>query len=339
MYRRLLGCLVLAVGLCLTAPARVHAQTPPSPPHRPQAQHAPQSQQVEPASNATPPKQHAKFPKSAADRLARAVQAFQDADYHILRPLLEPTLEPTSKFSNAKDERKARTLLGVGLYFEAQQVTDATRRKKLLDGAESQFLAILRKDPDHSLNPLIYPASIIELFEAVKEEHADELDKIRASRADKGDGAAQHGLQTVYIERDVGIHNYAVNYLPFGLGQFQNHENVQGTLFATSQVLALGLNMTSYWMIESLRSADGYYDPGPGNAAETARNWRVMQYVGLGVFVGIYAWSVIDALVDYHPTEVRIRSLDKPPPELNAGGADDKGPSLQIGLGGIGMAW
>lgn len=328
---------MLAAGLLASSASQALAQAPDQHDRSEAVEHA--SEAVERASTQSQPASEPAFPEAPAARLERAEKAFQDADYQLLRPLLEPTLVPESKFVDPARELDARTLLAVGLYFEAQQVTDSATRKQLLGEAENQFYKLLKQEPDHSLNPLIYPASIVELFEAVKAEHAAELDQIRAERGDAKDGAAQQGLDTVYIEREVGLHNYALNYFPFGFGQYQNNEPIQGTLFATSQALALGLNMTSYWMIESLRGPDGYYNPGPGESAEQARNWRVVQFASLGVFAAVYVWSVLDALSDYQPTTVRIRSLDQPPPELNGGEADDKGPSLQIGLGGIGMAW
>lgn len=291
---------------------------------------------AEPARNAVTPEHD--FPEKPEARLARAQKAFQDADYDLLRPLLEPTLTPKSSFAQTESELEARTLLGVGMYFEAQKVTDAAKRRELLDKTNAQFLAILRNEPDHSLNALLYPASVVELFEAVREEHTEELDEIRAERDDANGDAVAQGLKSIYIQREVDRRLYAANFLPFGIGQFQNGESVQGTLFASAQGLSLGLNMTSYMMIELLRADDGFF-AGGSDEIRRAVSWRTAQYVGLSLFVGFYAWSVLDALRDYKPYDVRIRSLDEAPPELSAGEADDKGATFQIGLGGFGVTW
>jgi hypothetical protein len=360
MLRRLI-CLVWLTTSLVGVPAPLWAQAPPEQPPSGQKSSDPNPSDPNPSdqtssdqTSSDPEQAHAanepqpspddareqNFPSAPIDRLERAEKAFQDADYDLLRPLLVPTLAPTSRFSDADEEVRARTLLGVGLYFEAQQVTDATRRRDLLDRAQAQFLEILRKEPDHSLNALIYPASVVELFEAVKEENAAELDEIRAERDKTNGNGAQKGLKSVYIERELSHRPYAGNFMPFGVGQFQNGEPVQGALFAGAQVAAIGLNVTSYAMIELLRNPrTGQYDPGPGNSADQALQWRTAQYVGLGLFVGFYAWSVIDALRDYRAYDVRIRTLDEAPPELGGSDADDKGPSLQIGLGGVGLSW
>lgn len=276
------------------------------------------------------------FPDDPEQRLARAERAFRDGEYPILRPLLKPTLIPTSQYSRAELTHSARTLLAVGLYFEAQQVTGAAQRKQLLDQASAQFLELLRDDPFYSLNPMIYPASVVELFASVEAENSAELEALRDALRQESALDAQ-GLQTVYIEREVDRFSYAVNFLPFGLGQIQNNEPVQGTLFASAQALSLALNIGSYWRVESLRSdIDGKYEAGRGNSAEQARNWQTMQYVGLAAFAGLYIWSVLDALADYKPYNVRIRTLDAPPPELSR---DAPEPALKIGWNGVGLAW
>lgn len=350
MYRRLFLCHALAACLCSLGATPLWAQSPEpqsgtaptyaaaSDAARIDVQQAIGSAAARAQKKAVPPKIY-DFPKAPAKRLARAEKAFRDGEYPIIRPLLKPTLVPANKFRGPDQTTKARTLLAVGLYFEAQQVTDAAERTELLDAASLQFLEILRNNPFYKLNPMIYPASVVELFANVEAEHSAELDALRAELRKDSDPESQ-GLQTVYIEREVDRFSYAVNFMPFGLGQLQNDEPIQGTLFASAQALTLALNIGSYWRVEDLRSDfDGKYDAGRGNSAEQARNWQRMQYIGLAAFVGLYAWSVIDALVDYKPYTVRIRSLDTPPPELSTGSSDAPDPELKIGWNGIGIAW
>lgn len=279
------------------------------------------------------------FPPSPAERLARAEQAFRDAEYPLLRTLLEPTLLPTSQFSRPELELKARALLAVGLYFEAQQVIHSAQRDALLDAASLQFLELLRKDPFFTLNPLIYPASVVELFARVNADNATELEALRAAQSGEAEHT-DHGLQTVYIAREVDRLNFAANFLPFGFGQFQNDETIKGVVFASTQAIALGLNMGGYWMVESLRSPiDGKYEGGAGNSAEAARTWQTLQYVGLGAFAALYVWSVLDGLLNYQPFSVRIRTLDEPPPELSAPQSPTGSVRLQMGWNGVGLAW
>lgn len=350
MYRRLLLCHALAVGLSLLAAPPLWGQTPDPPSDEVSTRNAafPAARvgvegaisraSARAAKQATPPVVY-NFPSDPEKRLARAESAFRDGEYPILSPLLKPTLIPTNQFERSDLAGQARILLAVGLYFEAQQVTGASQRKELLDAASLQFLELLRDDPFYNLNPMIYPASVVELFATVEAEHSAELDALRAELREDSAPDAQ-GLQTVYIEREVDRFSYAVNFLPFGLGQIQNDQPVQGTLFASAQVLALALNVGSYWRVEDLRSdIDGKYEAGRGNSAEQARNWQTMQYVGLAAFVGLYAWSVIDALVAYEPYKVRIRTLDAPPPELSSGPQGAPDPELKIGWNGIGFAW
>ncbi|MFW5966472.1 MAG: hypothetical protein ACOCV2_03085 [Persicimonas sp.] len=338
MFRCLFTTLAVSLALCLTCADRGFAQ-PASGDRETEGERAGGDRDEEASTDDEPTIDEDDFPEKPDDRLEEAEKAFDNAEYDLLRPLLEPTLAPESQFDDPQREQQARTLLGVGFYFEAQQVTDAEKRSELLEAAEDQFLELLRSDPDHELSPLIYPASVVELFDSVREEHKEELEEIRErSGSEEESEQIREGLSTVYIQREVEKRSLAVNFFPFGVGQFYNEEPVQGTAFAASQGLALGLNIFSYWMIESLRGPDGYYEPGPGNSADIARRWRTGQYVGLGLFAGIYAWSVVDALLDHRDGDVDVRTLDEPPPELG-GGRSDSGMSLHIGLGGLGLTW
>jgi hypothetical protein len=114
--------------------------------------------------------------------------------------------------------------------------------------------------------------------------------------------------------------SYLLNWAPFGIGQLQQGREGLGTFFAVTQGVALGLNVTSYLIIESLRGPDGTYDPGPDRVSgdfATALSWRNVQYGALAAFVLLYAWSVADALVGWEAEELLyLKTLDEPPPEI-----------------------
>lgn len=256
-------------------------------------------------------------PASPSATLDEARAAFRNGDYAALRRLLEPMLVPSPVFDDADERIEARQLLGVGLFFDAQQVTDAQDRRAFLDVARQNYLDLLLERPDFVLDPLLYPASVVEMFEAVRSEHAEELQKILD---DRNGGATQDpATQTIYVERNVSRRNFALVFFPFGIGQFQNGDAVKGTLFAVGQVLSIGLNLTSYAMVESLRGADGFYDPGVdrrGGDYQDALTWRNVMYGSLGAFVALWVGSVVDGAFYFEDMDVRIRALDAPPPEL-----------------------
>jgi len=131
MYRRLLVCQALVVSLCSLAATPLRAQTreaasgeapvraQPLLAARSGVHAAIQQASILASKHATPPIVY-DFPDAPEERLARAERAFRDGEYPILRPLLKPTLVPTSQYSRAELTHSARILLAVGLYFEAQ---------------------------------------------------------------------------------------------------------------------------------------------------------------------------------------------------------------------------
>jgi hypothetical protein len=252
-------------------------------------------------------------------RLERARQAFRDGRFAELRPLLLEVLEPEARLETRAARQEARSLLVVGLYFEAQSVPDAARRLELLDVARAQCLRLLREQPEAALDPLVYPASVVELLEQVRQENAEELAALL--RKQQGGGKEeQTGLQVVYVERGLYKRSYILNWAPMGLGQFQQGREGLGTFFAVSQTAALGLNVASYLAIEQLRGSDGTYDPGADRISgdyAAALTWRNVQYGALAAFVLLYGWSVVDALVGWERDEVLyLKTLDGPPPEI-----------------------
>ncbi len=283
------------------APAESDTEAPKQP--------APQSPEARPA----PPLD---LPDDPEERLARARSAFNKTDYGILVPLLQPIDVDASLLKDPADLIAARELLGVGFYFIAQQSIDSVERTELIDAAREVFLRLLRSKPDHQLDQLIFPASVVELFESVREANSEELDAIvRSQNPSNGNGETQ----TLYIERESVRGVYWLNFMPFGIGQFQNGQVAKGTAIALLQGAALAVNIASYWSIVPLRNENGRFDCASGeqncNYANALR-WRRNAYIGLGAFAGIWVLGVIDSLVNFETERVRIRTLDAPPPEL-----------------------
>lgn len=278
-----------------------------------------------PALAQTPPPPEEALLKDPSARHAQAQEAYQRAEYTKLRPLLEPMLEPKSLFKDPQERIEARTLLAAGAFFEAQSTRDAQERDALLALARAQLLALLREKPDHNLDTLVYPVSFIDLFEEVRALNREELDRLRAKQNEQsGINTGQSHSEPIYIERAVNQHQFALNFAPFGFGQFQNEQPAKGTFFAVAQGLALTVNVISYFAILNLRgtdSSDAYYDTGAdgfsGNYA-TALTWRNVMYGSLATFGALYTWSVVDGLYYYQPEALRhLKTLDGPPPELS----------------------
>jgi len=224
---------------------------------------------------AIPDKGQLFVPTSGLEALSRAKVLYEYGQYPEMVDLLNTGLEKAT-FSEDQLEDVHR-MLGVGYYI-------VNNRPK----SSEHFLRMLTKNPDAELDPAYVPPAIIKHFETIKRENRSLLEMIKAQRSDSP--------TKTKFER---IHNpYFVNFIPFGAGQFQNREPTKGALFLSGQILALGINVTAYFVSLNLESKDGYYST--GNSAR-AKEWQIVQYTSLGVFVALMIGGIIDAAVNHEP--------------------------------------
>ena len=231
------------------------------------------------------------------DDLRYSEDAFVYGDYKDVIKTCEVLLYPESKLETKEDEIRALELLGVshGILNEDKIAKDV-------------FLTLLLLKPNHELNPLVIPPRIIKIFEEVKSDNKTQLDKIRQQQ--KVEIVSE---KTIYVELVRTENSRMINLFPFGVGQFQNDDMEMGVFFLVFEALALGTNIFSYSMVESLRGETGYYTP---ENAEIARTFQNSQYISLGVFGALVLWGIIDAMINYEgERSIKVRSLEKLPKE------------------------
>jgi hypothetical protein len=282
------------------------------------------------------PKPEDGAPESA---ITEARSDFEAGNYEDAVQRLEPWLEPIPQIEDTSLRKQAHELFAVNLYFQSRKTEKSRRRNFLVKQARKHFLELLRLDADHKLDPLIYPESVIGLFKKVREANRDELEAIeRVKAGETSDSSGPNS--TIYIERLVERPVYALNFVPFGAGQFQNRDTVKGGLFAGGQALAIGLNLTSFVIIENLRNENGRFSP---QDHDTAHRLRGVQYGALIGFGLLYLGSVVDALQNYESQRlIRTKGLDKPPTGLDAQKGATKSPqtfSIELSPLGIGASW
>ncbi len=292
---RALASAMLALALLWTPPA--HAQTPATTAARAETQRTP----------------------TQALRAAR--RAYANYEFERISELLEPHLVPTSRFEDPEATLDALALYGVGLFIESERADDLERTGALRKRASEQFLRLIRKDPEYQLDPQLYSSAIIDFFDGVRADNADELDAIRAERG-AANGDANGGVDTIYIQRAVRDNVFALNFVPFGVPQFQNNQPVKGTALAMSQGLSLAVNVSAYtWLTVLVRQNNGRFPLAPDNTEGPqkvlADNLQLTMYVSLGVFAALYIYGVIDGISYYGPESLeRLETLPGPPPEL-----------------------
>ncbi len=257
---------------------------------------------------------------SISERIILAQQAYQEFRFQEIVDLLENDLLDPSLFKNPAQLTEARALTGSALFHLAQSSRQPAEKQTLLSKSESHLLNLLRKEPDYNLDPYLFSRSATEHLEAIRNKHIEELNAIRAEQSTTPNDS---GNPVIYIERATRKQKRILNFAPFALGQFQNNQEVKGTILAMGQSIGLAVNITGYIRNQLVVSSlpGGRFprqdDNNPGPEISTAQTFRIIQYAGLAMFALFYSYSVVDGLYYYQPEQLlEIKTLDGPPPEL-----------------------
>jgi hypothetical protein len=217
-------------------------------------------------------------------RYRRGKILFDTGDCPATIDTLSPLAVP-GKLKDAKAQLDVHMMLGA-CYVDAKKENEASR----------ELSAVLAIDPDYSPDPFLVPPSVIELFERQKAAMREELEAIRRAR-DAAKAAAADLQGGVVVERTTIIKDVpvAVAFMPLGLAQSANGENVKGLIFGSIQGAFLLANATMYWaQIGTL----GGRTPDKLSAEELA-TYQGLGYGHLGslVLFGVaYGVGVADAL-------------------------------------------
>jgi hypothetical protein len=103
--------------------------------------------------------------------------------------------------------------------------------------------------------------------------------------------------------------DYAINFVPFGAGQFRNCQPSKGWAFATGQAVT---GLTSFGLFMYLLGKYSFQnDRVPVEEATTVRRLQQLE-VGTGLaFFGLYTWGVIDSVIHYRPEGCGGRVSDR----------------------------
>lgn len=212
------------------------------------------------------------------------------------------------------------------------------------EDAERHLLAALRINPELRLDPFLVPPRAIQFFDRIKVARAAELEQVRQSQrqeqlareqaeADRKRREQEEqrrrleelGRRVTY--RTTERKSWFANFLPFGIGQFQQDRatlgialaSVQGALI-TGSIIAWG-SYNSLVVTSSVVLTDRV-DPWtkknprveiewvPAAFAVRERNWRIAHYTGAGLFLAVYAYGVADALAR-HQDEVTTTTVEE----------------------------
>jgi tetratricopeptide (TPR) repeat protein len=206
-------------------------------------------------------------------------------------------------------------------------------------GASREFEQSLSLNPNAKIDPLIVTdPAVLRAFDdtklAIKKRLEDE-----AARKRKAD-LAKLRASLIGFEQ----HSFVLNFIPFGIGQFQNHQSTKGVLLAASQGLALLCSVSIWGYLVNrygIRSDRVPLEEGP--------QVRLLQQVEIGsgvLFFGLWIAGVVDSLRNYTP-QTRAAIDDRLlPPELRDPDAKTTSYLRHItplwipsGGAGIGLVW
>ncbi len=262
----------------------------------------------------------------------RGRTAFGRAEYQRAIEILKPLLYPEVLLDSEGEVVQAHRMLGVAYLFQKQP-----------DEAKREFHKLLELRPDYRFDPLLDPQLVVDTFNAVVKEEETEIAAIENRRRQRDEELAArrqrearlHAAPTVVLyER----HSYLLNYVPFGVGQFQNGDRRKGWLFlgveaglAAISIGALLTNFALYGVQPQLKcsmpqqvNSNCPTELVDHSQQQTSQDLARVQLISGALFWAAAIWGVVDALHHYQ----RDVLLSQPP------AAGD----VRIGLGPFGLS-
>ncbi len=169
--------------------------------------------------------------------------------------------------SKPKDIVLAHKILGVAFCEKRQTIK-----------AKHHFEILLAFSPNENVKKYCKSSACKTLFASIQQDVMKQNDRLEKQETKQEN--AKSNLK----------YNPYQHWMPFGIGQFYNHDNKKGFWFLGSQLLFLSGAATSYALFVNERNDDGSFsNVGKANA------YRYAFFGSLAAFVGTYVWSIVDA--------------------------------------------
>jgi hypothetical protein len=265
---------------------------------------------------------------AATEELQRGKNAYDRGEFARAVEVVRPLLYPEIRLHTDNQIVQSHRILGVSYLFEKQQAE-----------ATQEFRKLLQLSPDYHFDPLLDPPEVVDFFNTVRKEYSTELAQLEVKRKEM-ERARQREKEECdkvragpsVIEKRVGRNSFAISFIPFGAGQFQNGHRkkgwtflvVESTLGAVS-IAALATNLAVYGLRPQRKCR--YYDLGnnpcpPDSidyADEDRSRWLTrVQVISGAMFFGAVAWGILDAIYYYQP-ETQLSLADVPRRSIPSG--------------------
>jgi len=191
--------------------------------------------------------------------------------------------------------------------------------------AREAFVQLLSIDPDQTLDPFLVPPPVVEFFDGVRVQAEPELAPLRERKKQlkEQERLADEARRRLLAEEQIRSgppskilvvqeHIYMLNFLPFGVGQFQNGDTTKGIIIAVSQVVLGAVNLGAIFAHNAIAQDSSRRcsvstptncsnPPIPDSDRALLQSIDVVKYVSAGLFWGVYAYGVADSLIHYVP--------------------------------------
>ncbi len=248
------------------------------------------------------------------DTFDRGRTAFGRAEYRRAIDILKPLVYPEVLLDSEGEVVQAHRMLGVAYLY--------TNRP---EEAKREFHKLLELRPDYRFDPLLDPQPVVDAFNAVVKEEEAEIAAIDLRRRQRDAELAARRQREARLRASSAAplvyerHSYLLNFVPFGVGQFQNGQRRRGWMFlgvegglAAISVGAFVANFALYG-VEPHRKClvPPPTDPGTNlpepcppdqidhSQEQTSRRLLEVQLVSGGLFFAAAIWGVIDAVRHY----------------------------------------
>jgi hypothetical protein len=235
---------------------------------------------------------------AATPSLDAALEAYEFGELEKARTQLGALLDPI-QLEDSSQVVTARQFLGATHYLLGD-----------LDGAEAEFVRLLRLAPEHRLDPGVFSPELVRFFESVRvraglaapsgEVHATEGERSSSPPPPPPSVAAANPIEPPE-SREPPLWPA---FVPFGVGQFNNGRTAKGSLLLVGESLLFGTALTTFILFRQTCRADvsATCEVAPEDESKAA----TLQTVALTtLYVGIAAAviGVIEAVVDHPGSE------------------------------------
>jgi tetratricopeptide (TPR) repeat protein len=260
--------------------------------------------------------------------LGKAQRSWKQKDWSGARQILKDLLYPKPQLARTSDLVEAHVILGVCHYEEGRR-----------EEAKSEFEAALALDPTKTLESISYTEGQIRLFDEVRTDVEARAKRDRELRElEERNERIRRLLENT---RQYETRSWAVNFVPFGAGQYQNGDRTKGILFSIGQGATAA---TSLGIFLYLAGNYGLEAKVPLEDGPRVRRLQQAQVVTGGAFFLLYGWSVFDGLWNFKPRvqvdvdPALLEELKKTSPKQKTSRVRF-GPVLFEDGAGVGIAW